>query len=231
MSKRIAFLTDSRGTLLRHVLPTEAGRSIVAVVSDRECGAFDVARTFNVETATLYAEKNRDFSDLLLKFLHKSKIDYCLVAFSRLLEGGILSEYKNRMFNIHPSLLPAFKGINAFERAIASGVRIVGDTYHIVDETMDGGPIVCQAAVAFDGVDEKLTRHRMFENECRLTIQLLHWLNQERVVIGQKNQVSIMNASYSQLGYSPGLDHPESLEFKIPYDGDLSNSLSDERII
>ena len=83
----------------------------------------------------------------------------CLAGFMRLLSAGFIREFPNRILNIHPSLLPAFPGLDAQHQALAHGVKITGCTVHFVDEDLDAGPIVIQAAVPVldDDTEETLS--------------------------------------------------------------------------
>lgn len=90
----------------------------------------------------------------------------CLAGYMRLLRGPLLAAYPNRILNIHPSLLPAFPGLDAQEQALAYGVRIAGCTVHLVDEQCDHGPIVAQAAVpVLDGDDVAALSARILAEE------------------------------------------------------------------
>jgi phosphoribosylglycinamide formyltransferase-1 len=77
-----------------------------------------------------------------------------LAGFMRILEGDVLAEFAGRVMNIHPSLLPSFKGLNAQRQAYDYGVKIAGCTVHFVDQSLDGGPIILQAAVAVNDSDD-----------------------------------------------------------------------------
>jgi phosphoribosylglycinamide formyltransferase-1 len=92
----------------------------------------------------------------------------CLAGYMRLLSSGFLARYRERVVNIHPSLLPAFPGLHAQRQAIEAGVRISGCTVHLVDEGLDSGPIVLQRAVAVeDGDDERSLAARILAEEHR----------------------------------------------------------------
>ena len=93
----------------------------------------------------------------------------CLAGFMRLLTGGFVEAWRDRMINIHPSLLPAFKGLDTHERALAAGVRFTGCTVHFVRAEMDDGPIIVQAAVPVlsrDDADSLAARVLEAEHRC-----------------------------------------------------------------
>ena len=103
----------------------------------------------------------------------------CLAGFMRLLSGGFVARWPDRILNIHPSLLPAFKGLDAQAQALAAGVRIAGCTVHIVRPAMDAGPIIAQAAVPVlpDDTAERLearilaAEHRLYPRALSLFCQ------------------------------------------------------------
>jgi phosphoribosylglycinamide formyltransferase-1 len=92
-----------------------------------------------------------------------------LGGFMRILEGDVLEAFAGRMMNIHPSLLPSFKGLSAQRQAFEYGVKIAGCTIHFVDASLDGGPIILQSAVTVhDNDDAETLRARILEEEHRI---------------------------------------------------------------
>ena len=79
----------------------------------------------------------------------------CLAGFMRILEPSFLNEFPNRVLNVHPSLLPSFPGLDAIGQALRYGVRVTGATVHMVDASVDGGPVILQKAVALDPGDDR----------------------------------------------------------------------------
>lgn len=138
----------------------ELGGSIVALLSDNP-GAFALerAKRFGVEAVTPPAGRFRtklEDERPWLDALAARGVDLVLLAgFMRRLHAPLLAAYANRMLNIHPSLLPAFPGLDAIGQAWRHGVRVTGCTVHLVEDAVDAGPIVAQAAVEV-GEDEPL---------------------------------------------------------------------------
>ena len=90
----------------------------------------------------------------IVKLLDAEKIDLvCLAGYMRIVGDTLLQAYEGRIINIHPSLLPAFKGAHAVEDAVAYGVKVYGITIHFVDESLDGGKIIAQRAFPYEGSD------------------------------------------------------------------------------
>lgn len=109
----------------------------------------------------------------LIAILHQHGVDLiCLAGYMRLLSTCFIENYRNRILNIHPSLLPAFPGLNAQRQAIEHGVKLSGCTVHFVDDTLDGGPIVAQRVVPVhdDDTPETLS-DRILKQEHQLYVE------------------------------------------------------------
>jgi len=125
---------------------------IVAVISDRASAAgLERAAEFDIPAMSF---SRKDFADkaaheaAILKALDEAEADFvCLAGFMRILSGDFVRRWRGRMINIHPSLLPSFKGLDTHHRALANGCRIHGASVHFVTDDMDEGPIIAQAAV------------------------------------------------------------------------------------
>ena len=126
--------------------------NISFVLSDKiNAGGIAKAEAENIRTIVLPKKKNELRADYELRLLtaiseHGTEL-IILAGFMKILGNIFLNGYKGKIINIHPSLLPSFKGVNAQKQAFDYGVRISGCTTHFVDETLDGGPIIIQSAV------------------------------------------------------------------------------------
>jgi phosphoribosylglycinamide formyltransferase-1 len=115
----------------------------------------------------------------------------CLAGFMRLLSDEFVARWHDRLINIHPSLLPAFKGLHVHERALETGVRITGCTVHFVRAEMDAGPIIIQAAVpVLPGDDPDLLAARVLEQEHRIYPLALRLIAEGRVHV-EGNRVAV----------------------------------------
>lgn len=95
-----------------------------------------------------------DYEREIVRLLDERNVDLvCLAGYMRIVSDVLLSSYEGKMINIHPSLLPAFKGAHAVEQAIEYGVKVFGITVHWVDASLDGGKIIAQQAFSYDGND------------------------------------------------------------------------------
>jgi phosphoribosylglycinamide formyltransferase-1 len=155
-TRRIAVLISGRGSNLQALIDAIGdGRlraEIAVVISNRpEAQALARAQAAGIPAATIdhRAFATRElFERALVAELQMHRVSLvCLAGFMRLLGQTFLAAYPNAILNIHPSLLPAFPGVNAAEQALTHGVKIAGVTVHLVTGELDGGPIVAQAAV------------------------------------------------------------------------------------
>lgn len=179
MTRRLAVLISGRGSNLQAIIDAVNARtldaSISVVVSNREDAAgLQRAREASIETLFLNPKSfsNRDAYDrALVGELQARRVGLvCLAGYMRLVGEPVLVAFPHRILNIHPSLLPAFPGLDAQRQALEHGVRVSGATVHFVTGELDGGPIILQACVpvrADDTVDRLSARilieeHRIY---------------------------------------------------------------------
>jgi phosphoribosylglycinamide formyltransferase-1 len=179
VNRRLGVLISGRGSNLQSIVDAVRDRrldaSIAIVISNRpEAPGLQRARDAGIETASLSARdyRDRDAYDCALADLLKARDVglICLAGFMRLVGAPLLDAFRERILNIHPSLLPAFPGLDAQRQALDSGVRVSGATVHLVTAELDGGPIVLQSAVPVledDSVDTLAARilveeHRIY---------------------------------------------------------------------
>jgi len=177
MTKRIAILISGRGSnmvaLADAVFEGKVPDAEVAVVISDQAGAagLEKARQCGIETLVIERTgRTREQHDReIVSALQQRKIDLvCLAGYMRVLSAEFINAYRGRILNIHPSLLPAFRGLNAQQQALEQGARKSGCTVHFVDETLDGGPIILQREVAVredDTVDSLAARILVEEHQ------------------------------------------------------------------
>jgi len=182
---RVGVLASGRGSNLQALLdagsrPDYPAR-VVVVVSDREdARALARARAAGVSSLFVNPKDHGDraaYDAVLTKTLEHHEVGLvCLAGFMRILSPAFVRAWQGRLMNIHPSLLPAFPGLHAQRQALDHGVRIAGATVHFVDEGVDTGPIVLQAAVPVEATDTEETlaarilieEHRIYPEAVRL---------------------------------------------------------------
>lgn len=175
--KRLGVLLSGRGSnfeaIARAIDRRELSAEIAVVIGNvEEAPGLERARQRGLRTFFL-SSRGRDresFDRQIVAVLQESKVDWvCLAGFMRLLSPFFIQTYRHRILNIHPSLLPAFPGLDAQRRALEYGVKISGCTVHFVDEGLDSGPIILQAAVpVLDSDTEETLSARILEEEHRL---------------------------------------------------------------
>jgi len=182
---RVGVLASGRGSNLQALLdagsrPDYPAR-VVVVVSDREdARALARARAAGVSSLFVNPKDHGDrpaYDAVLTKTLEHHEVGLvCLAGFLRILSPVFVRAWQGRLMNVHPSLLPAFPGLHAQRQALDHGVRIAGATVHFVDEGVDTGPIVLQAAVPVEATDTEETlaarilieEHRVYPEAVRL---------------------------------------------------------------
>jgi phosphoribosylglycinamide formyltransferase-1 len=154
--KRVAILISGRGSnmvaLIEAAKAVDYPAEIALVISNRgDAGGLAHAQAAGIATQVIDHKKfgsREQFEHELQRSLEANGIDIvCLAGFMRLLTPWLVSRWNHRMINIHPALLPSYKGLDTHERALADGVRIHGATVHFVVPEMDSGPIIIQGAV------------------------------------------------------------------------------------
>ena len=155
MTASIGIISSGRGENLRHILQAERAGDLPArvkiVLTDQpDAGALKIAQEFGVPHLYLDpgGRSREEYDRLLVKQLEDAGVDLVvLTGYMRILSAGFVRHYKNRILNIHPALLPSFRGLDAFSQALEHGVMWTGTTIHIVDEDVDHGPIIYQRPV------------------------------------------------------------------------------------
>jgi len=151
---------------------------IAVVVSDKpSAGGLQLARDRGLKTAVIERRgRSREEHELeIIAVLQAHQIDLvCLAGYMRLLSPCFIAEFRRRILNIHPSLLPSFPGLDAQRQALAHGVKVSGCTVHFVDDTLDGGPIIAQRTVpVLDDDTEETLSARILEQEHQLYAEAL----------------------------------------------------------
>ena len=146
---------------------------IAIVISDKPgAHGLELAKERGIETLAIERRgRNRQEHELeIIAALRERRVDLiCLAGYMRLLSPCFIEAFKGQILNIHPSLLPAFPGLEAQRQALAHGVKVSGCTVHFVDETLDGGPIIAQRVVpVLDGDTVETLSARILEQEHKL---------------------------------------------------------------
>ncbi|WP_041794745.1 phosphoribosylglycinamide formyltransferase [Pararhodospirillum photometricum] len=212
MSARVGVLISGRGSNMEALINACADPAfparIVTVVSNRpDAAGLDKARQADIP-AHVFDHKafpgREAFEAALTGHLEAQGVDLvCLAGFMRLLTPGFVEHWRDRLVNIHPSLLPSFKGLDTHERALAAGVRFHGCSVHLVRADMDAGPLLVQAALAVhpDDTPDTLGRrvlaleHQAYPLALRLLAEGRVRVEGERAVItgGTVPEMAVLN--------------------------------------
>ncbi|HET8673261.1 MAG TPA: phosphoribosylglycinamide formyltransferase [Thermoleophilaceae bacterium] len=184
MSYRVAVLVSGEGSNLQAILDKVHGREgieVVCVGSNRaDARGLERARAAGVDTGVFAAS---DYADrpardsAMAAWLDEHQLDLLVLAgFMEILSPEFIRRFEGRIVNVHPSLLPAFRGIHAIEQALDYGVRVMGVTIHFVDEGVDSGPIILQRAFELpysadvEGIEESVhaIEHELLPRAIRL---------------------------------------------------------------
>ncbi|WP_042315352.1 phosphoribosylglycinamide formyltransferase [Desulfofarcimen acetoxidans] len=198
---RLGVLASGRGSNLQSIMDACAARQleaeVVLVISDQVSAyALERARAAGIPAVYINPgnyQSRQDYDAAVVEILLAHGVELvCLAGYMRLVGKVMLAAYPNKIINIHPALLPAFPGLHAQRQACEYGVKYSGCTVHIVDEGMDTGPIILQAAVPVsDGDDEDSLSARILEQEHRLYPEALRLFAEGRIVVAGR-KVSIV---------------------------------------
>jgi phosphoribosylglycinamide formyltransferase-1 len=196
--KRLGILLSGRGSNFEAIADNIAAGNldaeIAVVIANRpEARGLEVARQRGLPAVCLPSKGlDREVYDRqLVEELKRSQVELvCLAGFMRLLSAHFVREFPQRILNIHPSLLPAFPGLDAQYQALQHGVKITGCTVHFVDECLDAGPILIQAAVPVldeDTVESLSARilkeeHRIYSEAIRIVLSGAYRVENRRVL-------------------------------------------------
>jgi phosphoribosylglycinamide formyltransferase-1 len=182
---RLGILLSGRGSnfeaIANNVLAGKLYAEIAMVFSNKPgAPGLALAKELGLPTATLSSigVERVQYDAKVAEILDGSGVDLvCLAGYMRLLSGGFVAQFAGRILNIHPSLLPAFPGLDAQHQALSHGAKITGCTVHFVDETLDNGPILLQSAIPIHDSDTVETLSiRILGEEHRIYSEAIAWV-------------------------------------------------------
>jgi len=190
---KLAVLVSGRGSNLQAIIDSidreelDAHLSIV-ISNTKDAMALKRAEKHGIKTIFIDPStylNSKEYNKALVLKLKEFSIDLiCLAGYMRILGEEVIQTFEKKIINIHPSLLPAFPGLNAQKQAIVHGVKFSGCTVHFVDSRVDSGPIILQTAVpVYDNDDEKSLSKRILEQE--------HYLYPKAINMIKENQIKI----------------------------------------
>ncbi len=201
MSKKIGVVVSGRGSNLQsiidHIAEGKLNVEIAVVVSDhKEAFALERAAKAGIPTAVVERKGCKDkaeFEDKIDAALRKAGAEVVVLAgFMRILTGHFISRWEHKIINIHPALLPSFKGLDAQGQAVDYGVKVAGCTVHFVDEGTDTGPIILQKVVPVldDDTEDTLAARILVEEHKALPEAIQLWADGKLTIKGRKVYVA-----------------------------------------
>jgi phosphoribosylglycinamide formyltransferase 1 len=211
MMKSLVILISGRGSNMQALVEAKLPIRIAAVISNRpDAAGLEIAKAHGFETRVLdqraYSAREA-FDAALAETIDGYEPDLiALAGFMRILGDSFVNRYDGKLMNVHPSLLPAFPGLDTHTRALKEGVKIHGCTVHFVTPLVDHGPIIIQSAVQVlpDDTEESLAR-RVLQQEHHIYPEAVRWFMEGRLKLSD-NRVEVSNAIVDDsVLCSPGL--------------------------
>ncbi len=173
--------------------------NILVISNKQDALGLEIAeKEYGVKTTTVLSNKNDEsFESRLNNELNKDNIGphnglICLAGFMKILSPSFVELYKHRIMNVHPSLLPSFKGLHAQKQALLAGVKITGCTVHFVDNGVDSGPIILQYPVPVYYNDDELSlSERILVKEHEIYVRAIKLFTQKQISVVENRVVQI----------------------------------------
>jgi phosphoribosylglycinamide formyltransferase-1 len=202
MSRRLGILISGRGSnfeaIARNIESGKLNAEIAVVISNRpEARGLEIARDLGLRAVCIPSKglDRETYDQQVIAELCANEVDLvCLAGFMRLLSPAFIRQFSMRILNIHPSLLPAFPGLDAQHQAFEYGVKVSGCTVHFVDEHLDHGPIIVQATVPVleDDTAEALSarilkeEHRIYSEAIGIVLSGKYTIEGRSVRLGER---------------------------------------------
>lgn len=205
--KKLAVLASGRGSnfkaLAQSCAKADFPAELVCLVTDnRSAGAIETAEQMGipwrfVEAGTKRGRLQPGAEEKIVEILEEAGAEFVFLAgFMRILRGPLLERFAHRILNVHPSLLPSFKGLEAQQQALDYGVKVAGCTVHFVDDSVDGGPIILQASVRVEDEDDfdrlaqriLMEEHRIASEAVALVARGNYRVEGRRVIVETERQ-------------------------------------------
>jgi len=192
---RLGILISGRGSNFEAIANSIAQRKLeaeiaIVIANKASAGGLEIARQRGIPMRAIPSQgmDREAYDKLLVDELRTHEVELvCLAGFMRLLSANFVRAFPNRVLNIHPSLLPAFPGLDAQRQALEHGVKVTGCTVHFVDEFLDSGPIIVQSAVpVLDRDTVETLSARILLQEHSIYSQAIQLIAEDRVTIEER---------------------------------------------
>ena len=206
---RIAFLVSGRGMLARMAVEhaQDLGFGVEGLVlgtaASTELPRF--AEKFSVPIEKLLSKKVSKSAEELARSRLLKDADLIVMTYDKIIPPWLVDHFAGKLINVHPSLLPAFPGLNAVSQAVNAGARFIGASMHFVTAEVDDGPLIAQCCQPLMPGSEVDAGRSLFSPMARMYLQVLSWFAAGRVRMSD-GRVSIESASFEDAAFSPGID-------------------------
>ncbi|MHB8482621.1 MAG: phosphoribosylglycinamide formyltransferase [Nitrospiria bacterium] len=214
---KIGILVSGNGTNLQAIIDAIESKELnakISVVLSSKKSAFALDRAKRHGLTAVYVdpalfEDKAAYEREMVRHLRGSGAQWVVLAgYMKIITSELLSAYRDHILNIHPSLLPAFTGLQAQAQALQYGVKITGCTVHLVEEGLDSGPVIAQAAVpVLDSDTVESLNKRILEKEHQIYPQVLKWISESRLKV-EGRKVTVLASSVPLEGklINPGVN-------------------------
>lgn len=214
---RIAFYVSGKATRFRKIinLIDESIRNCIVLVICDNTNNRDLIATlqqWNIKFIDINYDKlgvekklrNLTLSDFMNDQFKENDVEYCFSFGDHLLKGKLLSDYKNKIINFHPSILPHFPGRNAIDKALESNNLLLGNTAHFINEGIDTGPVIMQNIVSRQ-LFQELGYDGILDQQIEMFKQIFEWIKENRIIVSSQ-KVTISRADYNQSVFFPRIE-------------------------
>lgn len=208
---RVGFCVSGNGSLFRAAAVQAPKLGIIPVIVVAEHTASveldGFCKTHQISLVRLGQMDRELFNKEVTRHCIEAELDLLCLTFDKLVPAELVSHYRGRIINVHPALLPAFKGMKALEQALKANVGFVGATIHDVDEQMDNGAIIAQCILGVRQNDTTdLVGGRLFGVLRMMYLQVISWYAEGRVYKDESNNIRIKGAVYGEFPVSPAVE-------------------------
>lgn len=213
MKKFAFYVSGGANTLKKFFAQIEDNRikeQIVVIISDNP-DDFELAEILDKFDAKLFyfdltlyekEKQNNELSNFILNKYLDFSVDFGFIFGGRILNGDLLTTYKNKIINFHPAILPAFKGIKAIDKALNANAFLLGNSAHIVVDKVDSGAVIMQNILH----SSKFKNYSdVLDNQIKMLYQIILWINQDRLDTNNDN-AKIIDAKYEVQEFIPNLE-------------------------
>jgi phosphoribosylglycinamide formyltransferase-1 len=210
--KKFAFYVSNQATRLKKFLSKYKNNALLKNIDfilidnmeNTELKNLCISLNIKFYEVDLKIEKNKNnlTSNIFLEYLDYHHIDFAFIFADRILVGELLENYKNKLINFHPSILPSHKGLYAIDQALKENAFLLGNSAHIVTKELDGGSIIMQnilPSIMFKEYDDIL------DNQLIMILQIMDWINSDRLKF-INDQVIIEGAAYQVREFIPNIE-------------------------